>query len=729
MASIAKLKDRARKHEQKEDWQAAIEAYREVLENEEEADDLEVELGLYNRLGDLHLRLGQTDDAVSFYETAADKYAESGFFNNAIALCNKALRHRPDRPAIYLKLSRLCAEQGFQTDARRWILEYAERQMKGGRVEEALTGLEDFADLSADPEIRETLAQQLVSHDRPDEAVEQLRRAYQLRSRHGQDEAAAAIADRVREIDPSIDLEAEARPIEEPASEDAADEGWHEESWDEPGVDEAGAAVDETGTGVEDGLTGLETRREEPVEIEGGAVSGLEGLETTGGADGVDDEDGEQLSGLEVGFSEREPAAEPVEATDSTLGDLETFDAGTVEEEPDVPEEDRSHEEEAEPLPLLDTGYDEEDVGDEMEEEAEPLPLLDTGYDDEVDEVDEADEAPAEGELEPLSMDSGDADAMDLDLGSFDLGLGGAEPVQEEPDEDVDEDVDAAAILERAREMVSRGLTTEPLRELHLLSGHSSDPEVFRDAVAVVNEIIRHDANDVSALQRRVEFSAQTGDRPLLIEAYTDLADALARLGAETKARAMYERVLDLDAANAVALEALGRSEEAEEDTIDLDAVLREMEPEEMGVREAGGDDPGFAAMLSQFKAKVTDNVESDDAGDHYDLGLAFKEMGLIDEAIAEFQTALTGGTERLKVYEELGQCYIQKSQYTVALKVLNRALKVPHTDDSELLGVYYHLGQCHEHLGQRAEAREAYEKILDLDESFADVPDRVARL
>jgi tetratricopeptide (TPR) repeat protein len=80
-------------------------------------------------------------------------------------------------------------------------------------------------------------------------------------------------------------------------------------------------------------------------------------------------------------------------------------------------------------------------------------------------------------------------------------------------------------------------------------------------------------------------------------------------------------------------------------------------------------------------------------------------------------------------VYEELGQCFILKGQYNVALKVFNRALQVPHRDASELLGVYYHLGHCHEELGQREQARSSYEKVLAIDPSFHDVPDRMARL
>ena len=119
MKALAKLKDDARKHEQKEEWEKAIEAYVAVLKTSEGA-EAEAELPLYNRIGDLFVRLGRPIDAVTYYESAADHYAEAGFFNNAIALCNKALRYLPSRLELLRKLGQFSAAQGFITDARRW---------------------------------------------------------------------------------------------------------------------------------------------------------------------------------------------------------------------------------------------------------------------------------------------------------------------------------------------------------------------------------------------------------------------------------------------------------------------------------------------------------------------------------------------------------------------------------------------------------------------------------
>ncbi|HEX2168528.1 MAG TPA: tetratricopeptide repeat protein, partial [Longimicrobiales bacterium] len=171
------------------------------------------------------------------------------------------------------------------------------------------------------------------------------------------------------------------------------------------------------------------------------------------------------------------------------------------------------------------------------------------------------------------------------------------------------------------------------------------------------------------------------------------------------------------------------------EEYIDLGAFITGDEEEEstrFRVRETaptGDEDRDFAELLSQFKSKVHEHLPPEDAVAHYDLGLAFKEMGLIDEAIGEFQIALRAGHMRLRVYEELGQCFLQKEQFNIAEKVLSRALTMKFDDELELLGVYYHLGRAYEAMGQRDQARDAYERVLGMDINFGDVTDRLARL
>ena len=109
--NLEKLKDTARKLEQKEDWRKAIEVYLKAIQQAESGAETTPDLSLYNRVGDLYLKINDTAEAVRSYERAVDLYADQGFFNNAIALCGKILRVNPGRTQTYLKLCQLHARK------------------------------------------------------------------------------------------------------------------------------------------------------------------------------------------------------------------------------------------------------------------------------------------------------------------------------------------------------------------------------------------------------------------------------------------------------------------------------------------------------------------------------------------------------------------------------------------------------------------------------------------
>ena len=141
-----------------------------------------------------------------------------------------------------------------------------------------------------------------------------------------------------------------------------------------------------------------------------------------------------------------------------------------------------------------------------------------------------------------------------------------------------------------------------------------------------------------------------------------------------------------------------------------------------------GDEQADFEEMLRRFKRGVAENVEAEDYDAHYDLGVAYKEMGLIDEAIAQFQKALRG-PDRVRSYEALGQCFVEKQQYPIAAALLQRATEVPGTDDQLLVGVLYLLGFATEHLGRPAEALAYYLRVFAVDIEFRDVAARVAAM
>src|SRR4051794_30106422 len=192
--NLEKLKDSARKFEQKEDWRKAIEVYLKAIQQIESGAETSPDLSLYNRVGDLYLKITDTAAAVRSYERAVDLYADQGFFNNAIALCGKILRVNPGRTQTYLKLAQLHARKNVVIEAKRNLIEFLERMNGLGQLDQAFVSVKEFADqFSGSQEIRMMLVDLLRAASREEEALEQLAKiAGDLESRGGLPRAAPA---------------------------------------------------------------------------------------------------------------------------------------------------------------------------------------------------------------------------------------------------------------------------------------------------------------------------------------------------------------------------------------------------------------------------------------------------------------------------------------------------------------------------------------------------------
>src|SRR5437660_4457113 len=161
MSKLEKQKEKARGLETK-DPRGAIEAWLAALKAQEDEGDPNPDLSIFNRIGDLYLKVKDPAQAADYYDRAVDKYAELGFHNNAIAMCNKVLRNAPARQTTYLKLAKLYAAKGFMAEAKQNFLEYAERMQKAGKIEHAFAALKEFTDISPESaSLREMLSEHL----------------------------------------------------------------------------------------------------------------------------------------------------------------------------------------------------------------------------------------------------------------------------------------------------------------------------------------------------------------------------------------------------------------------------------------------------------------------------------------------------------------------------------------------------------------------------------------
>jgi tetratricopeptide (TPR) repeat protein len=173
-----------------------------------------------------------------------------------------------------------------------------------------------------------------------------------------------------------------------------------------------------------------------------------------------------------------------------------------------------------------------------------------------------------------------------------------------------------------------------------------------------------------------------------------------------------------------------------EEGFIDLGSMVRDDHSQRdtrmrVSRRDPTGQDEQreFHEILEQFKRGIDENLESDDYQSHYDLGVAFKEMGLLDEAIGEFQKALRATEGRLRTSEALGMAFFEKGQYAVCESVLRRAVDAIDGSDEAKIGVLYWLGRAAEAQGKKAEAVASYERAMAVDIRFMDLSQRMQRL
>jgi tetratricopeptide (TPR) repeat protein len=845
MSNVEKLKKKAADFEAKRQIDKAIATYLDLFRVWDNGDIGDVDVALYNRVGDLLLREGNVGDAMSVWEKAVDYYGESGFHNNAIALCNKILRHSPGRTSIYYKLGKISAQKGFKGDAKKNYLEYADRMQKSNNMDEAFRALKEFADLCPDEDdIRQMLADQLSKAGRKAEAIEQLQVLYDRYEDAGDSDAAAATVERMKALDPNIepkraggprhsketsglvfiDLDAPAGrasrrsttavpqppappprqsrktaappPPPPPPTPPAPP----------PPARSSAPAPRKTVPTLSKKLTGdipLIDLDDEPAAPP--PVERLEGLESAPevprtptpaegeqmdvtfgasfGTEETDAGDAKPIAGLESTSFAGPPGsggrvtASLSSAADTTFGTLGTDDlalddpnalgvgdpvfntpAETIESVAPATQTPLPADTIPDPMPEFTLG----DATETVEPGAEPAPTFDGGSLPLIDMDVAAEPAPAEPEAPRRTVRS----TMSVLAQSVDLLR---DRVANEPN-------NWQAHRELGEAMLEDGDRTGGLDELEAaMVGFESDDDL-ESARSLADEIIRLNPHSIRHHQKRVEYAVRMGDRARLIEAYIELADALFRAGQADKAKSVYQRVLELapdDARALAALETFGEPEEVDppppadsrrsqhakrytaatpienlppvppppkpapvsSDYVDLEDWLKEDDGPKstrMVVEEkepSGDEDADFADMLRKFKQGVAENVDEEDHESHYDLGVAYKEMGLVDEAIAEFQKALRGAHNRVRAYEALGQCFVERGQDQVATTILQRALGEPGVTDDQLIGVLYLLGGAAEALKHPADAVKYYQRVFAVDIKFRDVQKRMRAL
>ncbi len=144
----------------------------------------------------------------------------------------------------------------------------------------------------------------------------------------------------------------------------------------------------------------------------------------------------------------------------------------------------------------------------------------------------------------------------------------------------------------------------------------------------------------------------------------------------------------------------------------------------------------GLQDVFDEFKQSVeVDTEATPDFETHYNLGLAYKDMDLFDEAIEEFQTAFRGtdpnapNPHYFQVCNMLGLCFMSKNEPQLATVWFKRGVEAPGRTEDEYQAMRYDLGLAYEQMGRYDQALEVFEMVYAVDINYREVAEKLAEL
>jgi tetratricopeptide (TPR) repeat protein len=147
---------------------------------------------------------------------------------------------------------------------------------------------------------------------------------------------------------------------------------------------------------------------------------------------------------------------------------------------------------------------------------------------------------------------------------------------------------------------------------------------------------------------------------------------------------------------------------------------------EETGVNEM------FADLIDEVNALTDQEIAREDFETHFSLGIAYREMNLIDDAIKEFQGAIKAlnpsksPREAIQCCGMLSTCYLDKGMPRSAIRWCQTALSMPDISSHEKTALQYDMAVAHALAGENERALECFSDIFGIDPTYRDVAQRI---
>jgi tetratricopeptide (TPR) repeat protein len=748
----------AQKLVQKGQYEKAIREYQKVVED----DPLEVRIWL--KIGDLHAKLNQRSEAIDTYGKVAEFYSEQGFYLKAVAVYKQVMRIDTDRVDVNLRLAELYKQLGLLNDAMQQYEQVSNFYHRGGRTREALAALRQIVEL--DPKnvaSRIKLAELYSREQMRDEAVEEFSRAADFLRAENRSDELLKVCERlifhqpnntavIKELSGIYLQQGDPR-----RSLQKLQMAFKVDPRDEETLDMLARAFQALGQAPK-------------------AVSVLKELAR------VYAETGETFKQQEV--YRRVLALEPGDrGAQQALGMLEASS-------PAAPMPGEQHRFQESPFPGPPPERLEPREAYELEVEpgalviaSDPAPsgsgasALPADLDTEVVKIITEAEVYIKYGLQDKAIEhlqkvfKRDPQNQEVRLKLRDIYVQLGQPrqaarelyllartVQDPPAAAgyLNEALDLEPELDEARQLLAQlesgviPLTTRKGESVEALEADDIIEELDIDAEDIVVEDEEEDGEwvDMDDLGPALDAAPEAPDPAALIQDDLEEAEFFIQQSLYSEAEAILEELLarfpdhPLLKAKHAELEMI-REEEAERVTTsprmihqvppdnrlaaELAEEVRDVSSPGVLAAELEGD-VSVEAMFAELKAAEAP-VSDEDAETHYDLGIAYREMGLMEDAINAFIIAMRARDKQVSCFMMIGLCEMDRGAHSEAISQFKKGLYVEGIKPREAISLYFELGRAYEQMGDNREAIYYYDKVAKKDPRFRDVTTRIAQL
>lgn len=285
------------------------------------------------------------------------------------------------------------------------------------------------------------------------------------------------------------------------------------------------------------------------------------------------------------------------------------------------------------------------------------------------------------------------------------------------------------------------GLKDHAVQELDKIHKELMTKRLFSEAQEIYTEILEEFPANIDLLEKLCDTYFRMGERKKAIEVLSMINQICVEEGKPDLIREISKKF-------GISAEEFTRVERYEEPPAGVPAeeipegeiISTELEKEfaqaegEFDLREKilsipEKDKYSFESVFEEFKKGIEEQLSREDYESHYNLGIAYKEMGLYDDAIGEFKIAMADSEKRISSILMISSCLINKGEGEEACRLVEETISQGKLEKQEIAALKYQLALAYKACGRIADALTVMEEVYNMDSEFMEVEKELLQL